>query len=97
MILMDTSYLILLAKGSPRAEKVIDMIDDEGGVLTSISFFEIFRSRRKMSNKEARYFIRLFSTYSVLPFDIKAADEAATLWSKLEQMGRLINLSLIHI
>jgi len=92
MILMDTSYLILLARGSPKAENLIDLIDNEGGVLTTISYFEIFRSGNKMSKKEQRYFTRLFSTYPVLSLDVRAAHKASELWYKLERLGRITNV-----
>lgn len=92
MILLDTSYLIPLAKGSNRVAKVIEMIDSEGPALTSISHFEIFRSYKKMSKREIRYFSQLFSTYPVLPLDTKAAEEASQIWSSLERIGKPVNV-----
>lgn len=92
MILLDTSYLILLAKGSNRVVKVIEMIDSEGPALTSISYFEIFRSYKKMSKREIRYFSQLFSTYPVLPLDTKAAEEASQIWSSLERIEKPVNV-----
>jgi len=92
LILLDTSYLILLAKGSNRVVKVIEMIDSEGPALTSISYFEIFRSYKKMSKREIRYFSQLFSTYPVLPLDTKAAEEASQIWSSLERIEKPVNV-----
>ena len=92
MILLDTSYIILLARGSPRAEKVLDLADKEGVALTSISYFEIFRSRRRMGRSEFRYFTHLFSVYPVLSLDITAADEASRIQYMLEKAGRPVNI-----
>jgi predicted nucleic acid-binding protein len=90
MILLDTSYLVSLAKGSPEAEKVIDLVEKEGVALTSISLFEIFRF--KMSGVERRYFEQLFSTYPVLPLDADSAERASKIWVGLERVGQPVNV-----
>jgi len=90
MILLDTSYLVSLAKGSPEAEKVIDFVEKEGVALTSISLFEIFRF--KMSGVERRYFEQLFSTYPVLPLDADSAERASKIWVDLERVGQPVNV-----
>ncbi len=92
MILMDTSFLILLARGSPRVVGVLDRINREGGALTSISYFEVFRSRRKMSKKEAMFFTQLFTSYPLLSLDARSAEEAAGIWEGLEKIGRVVNV-----
>ncbi len=89
--MMDTSFIIDLARGVKKVSEYLDLINRYGGALTSISYFEIFRLREKMDKKEESYFNLLFSSYPIYSFDIKAAEKAAKIWSKLRRIGRPVN------
>ncbi len=92
MIALDTSYIISLARGSQSIRNTLQQVDYEGGVITSISHFEIFGSNKKMKEEEKKYFANLFNTYPVISFDIKASEASSRIWSDLEKIGRRVNV-----
>ncbi|MCS7366121.1 MAG: type II toxin-antitoxin system VapC family toxin [archaeon GB-1867-035] len=91
MILLDTSFIIDLFKNPSKVEKYLDLIDEEGACLTSISHFEIFRAKRFMSKKEISYFNQLFNAYPVYNFNLQASEKASEIWAKLERLGEMVN------
>ena len=49
MIVLDTSFLISIVRGSPEVSHELQALDYEDLFITSISYFEIFRSRDKVN------------------------------------------------
>ena len=56
MIVLDTSYLISIARGDPELLEKIELLNEEDVFLTAMAHFEIFRSGLKMGQKEKTFF-----------------------------------------
>ena len=91
MIVLDTSYLISIARGEPDLWSKIEQMDDEDTFLTAIAYFEIFRSGTKMGKKENSFFSSLFSAYEILPFDTESSRRASIIQEKLDKVGLKVN------
>ena len=92
MIVLDTSFLISIARGEPNLGNKMGKLDEEDVFLTSISYFEIFRSGAKMSHKERSFFSNLFNAYEILPFDTNSSERASNIQEKLDKVGLKVNL-----
>ncbi len=92
MIVLDTSYLISIARGDSYLQDRIDVLGEEDVFLTAISHFEIFRSGAKMGMKENNFFSNLFSTYEILPFDKGSSMIASLIQEKLDRLGQKVNV-----
>ena len=92
MIVLDTSFIISIVRGSPEVSHELQTLDDEDLFITSISYFEIFRSREKMNHKESTFLKNIFSIYEVLPFDTDASERSSQIQAKLDRMGEKINV-----
>ncbi|MCL5786341.1 MAG: type II toxin-antitoxin system VapC family toxin [Candidatus Thermoplasmatota archaeon] len=92
MIVLDTSYLISIARGEPDLGSKIGQLDEEDVFLTAIAHFEIFRSGAKMGQKEHSFFSNLFSAYEILPFDTESSRRASIIQEKLDKVGLKVNI-----
>lgn len=92
MIVLDTSYLISIARGDPELLEKIELLNEEDVFLTAMAHFEIFRSGLKMGQKEKPFFSNLFSTYEILPFDIESSRGASAIQEKLDKLGLKVNI-----
>ncbi len=92
MIVLDTSYLISIARGDPDLQNKIDTLGEEDIFLTTIAHFEIFRSGVRMGVKENNFFSSLFSTYEILPFDTESSRRASMIQEKLDRLGQKVNI-----
>lgn len=92
MIVLDTSYLISIARGDPELMERIELLNEEDIFLTAIAYFEIFRSGAKMGQKERTFFLNLFGTYEILPFDTDSSRSASAIQEKLDKLGLKVNL-----
>ncbi|MHB1439420.1 MAG: type II toxin-antitoxin system VapC family toxin [Cuniculiplasma sp.] len=90
--MLDTSFIISIVRGSPEVSHELQTLDDEDLFITSISYFEIFRSREKMNHKESTFLKNIFSIYEVLPFDTDASERSSQIQAKLDRMGEKINV-----
>lgn len=91
MIVLDTSYLISIARGDPDLESKIGLLDEEDVFLTAIAHFEIFRSGAKMGQKKHSFFPNLFSAYEILPFNTESSRRASIIQEKLDKVGLEVN------
>lgn len=92
MIVLDTSYIISIARGDPDILNKIEALGEEDIFLTTIAHFEIFRAGSKMGAKENNFFSNLFSTYDVLPFDTESSGRASIIQEKLDRIGQKVNI-----
>ena len=92
MIILDTSYLISLFRGDDRIAAIADVVDADEPSLTTITHFEIFRSRHKMGNKEKAYFSNIFAIYEVMSFDSRSSESASNIQSSLDRIGTKVNV-----
>ncbi len=97
MFMLDTSFIIELFKGGKKIQNWLEKIDAEGGVTTTISYFEVFRKKHKMGKSEKLTITRFFSSYIPLSFDLDSVEKACDLWVKLEKAGETVNLLDIMI
>ena len=92
MIVLDTSYIISIARGDPGIQDKIEVLGEEDIFLTAIAHFEIFRAGSRMSVRERNFFSNLFSTYEILPFDVESSRKASLIQEKLDRLGQKVNI-----
>jgi tRNA(fMet)-specific endonuclease VapC len=88
MIILDTSVLIDFFRGEEKTREFLD----EDVTTTIISYYEIFSgAKHRKARKEEQFFKRFFSEIEVLDFDLKAAEEASDIMSRLLSLGTPVN------
>ena len=90
MIVLDTSFIIDYFRG---VKVTYNLVDDEDDVaITAITYHEIMIGlKRKRSKREEKFFKRFFSEVRILPFDVRAAEEASSIAARLMTIGREVN------
>ena|SRR3989338_4564093 len=89
MYVVDSTILIEALRELPRIKKVQQLIGDEPLTTTTITFHELFVGVR---TAQEQFIIEgLFSSMTVLSYDLKSAKEGARIEKHLTQTGRKIN------
>ncbi|MEM2914835.1 MAG: PIN domain-containing protein [Candidatus Bathyarchaeia archaeon] len=93
MIVLDTSFIIDLHRGSDSVRSMLEEIRGKSIAVTIISFFEIFSGlRHRRAKDEERYFRRFFSTVRLLNLDRPGAEEASRIMGELMRIGSQVNV-----
>ena len=88
MIVLDTSALIDLFRGSEEIREFVD----EDAATTMISCYEIFAGiGHRNAEREEQFFRRFFSGIDVLEFEIRAAEKAGAIMGQLLSQGTPVN------
>ncbi len=88
MIVLDTSALIDLFRGSGQIEEFVG----EDAATTMISCYEIFAGiNHRKSEREEQFFRRFFSGIEILDFDMRAAEKAGVIMGHLLSQGTPVN------
>jgi hypothetical protein len=88
MIVLDTSALIDLFRGSGRIREFVG----EDGATTMISCYEIFAGvNHRKAKREEQFFRRFFSEMEILDFDMRAAEKAGEIMAQLLTQGTPVN------
>ena len=94
MILLDTSALIELFKGTEKGNKIKGILINEEVAITSITIHEF----RILANKnELQIFNDFLNTSKTLPYDESSAIESSNLEKELITKGKTINRTDIFI
>lgn len=89
MTFLDTSVIIDYLAGDQRIVSIVkEIIEKEDVKTTAITEYELLRHKKKIKKQAAERFL---SGATVYPFDRNAAREAAILFEKLQDTGKMIN------
>lgn len=90
--LLDTNVCVDLLKGHPQVSARIEAVSPADCAVSSVTVFELAAGVRRCAQpeRERKKIARLLSVIAVLPFDLKAAEEAARIRHELEAGGRKI-------
>jgi len=95
MFVLDSSALIELINGGPKATQVQALMGDAPLATTSISMHEVLIGAR--SEKERFVFEGMFSAMSVLAHDARAALAGSRIDAQLSHQGTKINFADVLI
>jgi tRNA(fMet)-specific endonuclease VapC len=88
MIVLDTSALIDLFRGSDALHKVLN--DDAAS--TVVTYHEIFSGiKHRRARAEEKFFRRFFSNTHILCLDIQAAERSSEIMARLLNLGVPVN------
>lgn len=89
MIVLDTSALIDLFRGS---DAIRTLLDNDDLASTVITYYEIFSGlKHRKVRAEERFFKRLFSDIPILSLDVAAAEKSSDIMAMLLSLGMPIN------
>lgn len=95
MIVADTDVLIDSLRGRGEAERVSDALRKGILATTTITLFELLSGAAESSEKKKVE--ALLGALTVLPFDVAAAEQAASARITLEREGRTIGAADLQI
>ncbi len=93
MKFLDTSFLIDIIRKYPKAENILNQLDDEGPQATStivVHEFLVGAYGAKDSVKELAIRRQLLQKLIILPFDLDSAEESAKIEDRLRKTGKYI-------
>ncbi len=86
MPILDTDILVALLRGHPDATKKINELQENGGLLstTAITAYELLKGARlsKQAEQNTEKVQDLLQNIVILELDLKACDQAATLYAE---------------
>lgn len=90
--LLDTNACVDLLKGHPQVSARAEAVSPADCAVSSVTVFELAAGVRRCAQpeRERKKIARLLSVVAVLPFDLKAAEEAARIRHDLEAGGQKI-------
>lgn len=92
MMLLDTSFIVDLFKGSDSAKSLLRELKGKNVATTVVSLYEILSGTHRLRLKEEeKHFSRFFSTVRLLSFDRSGAEEAARIMGDLMRVGKQVN------
>lgn len=92
MIILDTSFIIDLHKGSGAVKPILDEMRGKGVGVTVVSLFEIYAGlHHRRKKEEEKIFRRFFSTVRLLAMDRSSAEEASKIMGELMRIGSQVN------
>lgn len=99
MIVLDTDILVNILRKKDRGEQWKDFLKDKSITFTTITAFELFLGAEfsKKHDQNLKAIQNLVQQFPVLPFSIKSALIASTIYSDLQKKGQMIELNDIYI
>jgi predicted nucleic acid-binding protein len=88
MIILDTSALIEITKGSEKGAQIVSHIQEESYATTSINMHELLLLARSDEKKEFKEFLNAIKIY---PYDRDCVEKSVFIERELMQKGKLIN------
>ncbi|MFZ5496893.1 MAG: type II toxin-antitoxin system VapC family toxin [Verrucomicrobiota bacterium] len=90
--LLDTNVCVDLLKGHPQVAARVEAVSPADCAVSSVTVFELAAGIRRCAQpeRERKKIARLLAVVTVLPFDLKAAEEAARIRHELEAGGQKI-------
>lgn len=90
--LLDTNVCVDVLKGHPAVLTRLEAVSPADCAISSVTVFELATGiwRCARPEQERKKLNRLFADITVLPLDVKAAEESARIRHQLESTGRKI-------
>lgn len=87
MIVLDSSAVIELLKGTEKGKKIRENINNEAIAITTITLYEVLIGVPARHNAIIREFLK---TFEILPFDEDAGYKSIVIEEQLTKRGKLI-------